>query len=144
MAIVHRFDPPQRFVAGTVGVPGQRAFYLQARSPQSVVSLLCEKQQVHLLAERIGELLDDLIQMGTTRDPVPALTPVGLLDSDPLETPIDEQFRAGTITLSWDPEDERIVIEIFPVDDADAGEEQSYDEMVLIRLPAASARAFAN
>ena len=35
--IVHTFDNPQRFVAGTVGVPGERTFFLQARTDQRIV-----------------------------------------------------------------------------------------------------------
>ena len=45
---------------------------------------------------------------------IPAVAPVGLEDTDPLEQPIVEEFRAGTMTLSWDADDERIVIEVFP------------------------------
>lgn len=152
MAVVHRFDPPERFVAGTVGEPGQRRFFLQARGAYGLISVACEKQQVQILAERIAQMLDDVMRTGGTREPVPALTPVGLMDSDPLETPIDEQFRAGTITLSWDPQDERVVIEVFPVPetfedeetDAEDEAEAAYDEVLLVRLGGGLARAFAN
>ena len=44
--LVHGFDPPERFVAGTVGPPGQRTFFLQAREGVRVVSVALEKQQV--------------------------------------------------------------------------------------------------
>jgi uncharacterized repeat protein (TIGR03847 family) len=50
MPVVHRFDPPERFVAGTVGPPGQRTFFLQARSGTRVTSVSLEKQQVAVLA----------------------------------------------------------------------------------------------
>ncbi|MGZ4495105.1 MAG: DUF3090 family protein, partial [Nocardioides sp.] len=55
--VVHNFDPPERFVAGTVGPPGQRTFFLQARSVARVTIVALEKQQVSVLAERIDELL---------------------------------------------------------------------------------------
>src|SRR5690348_16526620 len=103
MPVVHGFDPPERFVAGTVGPPGQRTFFLQARSGARVVSVALEKQQVQALAERIDELLDDVMESGTTEGVVPAVAPLGLEDSGPLEQPIEEEFRAGTMTLSWDP-----------------------------------------
>ena len=83
--------------------------------------------------------------------PVPAVAPVGLEDSAPLEQPIEEQFRAGTMTLSWDPDISRVVIEVFPLtetaeDDADAGAEAGNDpepeEVFLVRLEAGPARAF--
>ena len=62
MPVIHRFDPPERFVPGTVGEPGQRTFFLQARAGAQVTSVALEKQQVQILGERVAELLDELIQ----------------------------------------------------------------------------------
>jgi uncharacterized repeat protein (TIGR03847 family) len=149
--LVHGFDPPERFVAGTVGPPGQRTFFLQARSGVRVVSVSLEKQQVAALSERIDELLDEVMTSGTNDQIVPAVAPVALEDSEPLEQPIEEEFRAGTMTLSWDPQDERIVIEVFPFTEAAVVapdqvdqdfEEPEPDEIFLVRLDAGSARAF--
>lgn len=151
MPLVHGFDPPERFVAGTVGPPGQRTFFLQARSGARVVSVALEKQQVQALAERIDELLDDVMEAGVTEGVVPAVAPLGLDDSEPLEQPIEEEFRAGTMTLSWDPDDQRVVIEVFPFTEAavvtpdqldEDFEEPEPDEVLLVRLPAGPARAF--
>lgn len=154
MPVIHRFDPPERFVPGTVGEPGQRTFFLQARHGQLVTSVALEKQQVQILGERVGELLDELISSDEAL--APPMTPVGLIDNDPLEQPIVEEFRAGTITLSWDVEDRRVVIEVFPVSEVEvtvesdeAGvldlpiEEPEPTEVLIVRLPAAMARAFA-
>ena len=155
MPVVHGFDPPERFVAGTVGPPGQRTFFLQARAGARLTSVALEKQQVQALAERIDELLDDVLA-ATHGDPVvPAVAPLALDDSAPLEQPIEEEFRAGTMTLSWDSSDERLVIEVFPyseaavitpeqvadLDDEDF-EEPEPDEVFLVRIPAGTARAF--
>ena len=52
------FDDPDRFVAGTVGEPGERAFFLQARKGSSLVSVGLEKVQVAALAERMDDLLN--------------------------------------------------------------------------------------
>ena len=57
MTQVHAFEPPERFVAGTVGPPGDRVFYLQARGGGRLVSVALEKVQVTLLAEKLDELL---------------------------------------------------------------------------------------
>lgn len=138
--VMHSFDPPERFVAGTVGAPGQRTFFLQARSGRQVVSVALEKQQVAVLAERIDELLDELMHADTDIL-VPAVAPLDLADDGPLEQPIDEQFRAGTMTLSWDTDDERIVIEVYPVEAAEE-EPVTASEVLVVRLAAASARAF--
>jgi len=152
MPVVHGFDPPERFVAGTVGPPGQRTFFLQARAGSRLVSVALEKQQVQALAERVDELLDEVMatQMGG-ESVIPALAPIGLEDSEPLEQPIEEEFRAGTMTLSWDPTDERVVIEVFPYTEAavitpeqldEDFEEPEPDEVFLVRLAAGPARAF--
>ena len=118
MPVVHRFDPPERFVAGTVGEPGQRTFFLQAREGARLVSVSLEKQQVQALAERIDELLDELMRAAGDDVLIPAIAPRDLTDNQPLEQPIEEEFRAGTMTLSWDGADERIVIEVFPFTEA--------------------------
>ena len=145
MPVIHEFDPPERFVAGTVGEPGARTFFLQARSGPRMVSVALEKQQVAVLAERIDELLDEVMAATGNDTLIPAVAPVALDDSGPLEQPIDEQFRAGTMTLSWDPSIARVVIEVFPLtettdedDDADAEPE----EVLTVRLEAGPARAF--
>ena len=148
--IVHSFDPPERFIAGTVGAPGERTFFLQAREGARVISVALEKQQVVALAERMDQLLDELMT-AETREVVPAVAPLTLDDTDPLEQPIVEEFRAGTMTLSWDPDDERVVVEVFPYSEAavvspeqidEDVEEPEPDELLLVRLPAAVARSF--
>lgn len=154
--VVHRFDPPERFVAGTVGEPGQRTFFLQARSGPRVTSVALEKQQVEILGERIDELLDELMSAGGVASVIPAITPVDHVDNGPLEQPIVEEFRAGTITLSWDADDERVVVEIFPVvevvmpieaDEDDLVDlpidEPEPDELFVVRLTPVQARVFA-
>jgi uncharacterized repeat protein (TIGR03847 family) len=149
--VVHRFDPPERFVAGTVGPPGQRTFFLQARAGTRLVSVALEKQQVQALAERIDELLDEVMASELNVAMIPAVAPLGLDDHEPLEQPIEEEFRAGTMTLSWDPGDERVVIEVFPFSEAavvtpdqldEDFEEPEPDEVFLVRLPPGNARAF--
>lgn len=151
MPLVHGFDPPERFVAGTVGPPGSRTFFLQARSGSRLVSVSLEKQQVAALAERIDELLDEVMATESSTAVVPAVAPVALEDNAPLEQPIEEEFRAGTMTLSWDPDDERVVIEVFPYTEAAVVspeqvdqdfEEPEPDEVLLVRVPAGVARAF--
>ena len=151
MPVVHRFDPPERFVAGTVGDPGARTFFLQAREGARLVTVALEKQQVIALAERMDELLDELMNDSRVRAVVPAVPPVSSEDNAPLDQPIEEEFRAGTMTLSWDPDDEKIVVEVFPyteaavVDPAQVGEELTEpepEEVFLVRLTAAAARAF--
>jgi uncharacterized repeat protein (TIGR03847 family) len=149
--VIHSYDPPERFVAGTVGPPGQRTFFLQARSGTRITSVALEKQQVAVLGQRIDELLDDVLRANEGGGTVPALAPLDLEDAEPLDQPIVEEFRAGTMTLSWDANDERVVVEVFPyTEDAVAAPDQPEEEIdepepeeiFLVRLPAALARAF--
>jgi uncharacterized repeat protein (TIGR03847 family) len=149
--VIHSYDPPERFVAGTVGQPGQRTFFLQARAGSRVTSVALEKQQVAVLATRIDELLDEVMNAGSGESTIPAMAPLDMEDGDPLEQPIEEEFRAGTMTLSWDAEDERVVVEVFPYSEEavaapDQPEEEidepEPEELFVVRLPAGQARAF--
>jgi uncharacterized repeat protein (TIGR03847 family) len=148
--VIHSFDPPERFVAGTVGEPGQRTFFLQAREGTRVTTVALEKQQVLVLATRIDELLDEVMNDGS-EGTVPAVAPLDLEDVEPLEQPIIEEFRAGTMTLSWDAADARVVVEVYPFTEESVVspdqpeeeiEEPEPEEMFVVRLPAGLARAF--
>ncbi len=148
-AQVFDFDPPERFVAGTVGEPGSRTFFLQARRGRRVTSVSLEKLQVSALAERVEELLDEVVRRTGGSAPVPALLGPGPRDDAPLEQPIDDEFRVGTMTLAWDGEREEVVIECFEALETDAGAEE--DEtgtggertVMRVHLSGAAARAFA-
>ena len=93
------FDPPERFVTGTIGEPGQRTFFLQARDGGRVVSVALEKVQVAVLADRLGQLLGELDKRGIA--PEEPLDP-DVEDTSPLDEPLNEAFRAGALTLGWD------------------------------------------
>jgi len=100
---------PDRFVAGTIGMPGDRTFYLQSRSGTEVLSVVLEKAQVALLSEKLAELLDEV---GRGDEEVAAAEPPDQEDLDPLETPVDEMFRVGAFGIGWDTASRRVVIEI--------------------------------
>ena len=120
------FDPPDRFVAGTVGEPGQRTFFIQARKAGQVVSVVLEKIQVQVLAERLDQLLDELEERGIT----PA-SDSAAVDSEPLDEPLVEAFRATTLTLGWDVDAERVLVEARaePVEiEIEAAEDDDEDE----------------
>ena len=139
---VFEFERPQRFVAGTVGPPGQRTFFLQARDGTRLVSVSCEKEQLTVLAERIEALLDEYaVAAGDTT------ASVASADNDPLEAPIEDEFRVNTISLGWDPQREAVLLEADHEPDLDTGgevpapSEEEYSVRVVL-LPA-QARAFA-
>lgn len=147
---VFEFDPPERFVAGTVGEPGHRTFFLQARGGGRLTSVTLEKQQVSVLAERVEALLDEVVRRSAGEAAVPAVTPPDALDMSPLETPIEEEFRVGTMALAWDADRELVVIEAQAVtEEDDDGETLLIDDdaeegppLLRVRLSGAAARAF--
>jgi uncharacterized repeat protein (TIGR03847 family) len=143
--IVHEFDWPDRVVVGTVGLPGARTFYLQVRTGAQIISIALEKQQSALLAEKIDEMLDQLMKTEGNPFSVPTSTPVELVDNDPLEHPVEEEFRTGAMSLGWDPSTVQIVIEAFPLDPPDPLDDDARDpsEVLLVRMPVGTARAFA-
>jgi uncharacterized repeat protein (TIGR03847 family) len=110
---IYNFDPPDRFVAGAVGQPGQRTFFLQASKGAQVVSVALEKAQVAVLAERLATLLLALRQRGVEIGEERLGAVAGL------EEPVDEEFRVGTLTLGWDADRELVVIEAQEIGDDD-------------------------
>ena len=145
---VHEFAWPDRVVIGTVGVPGERTFYLQVRTGKQIVSIALEKQQSAQLAEKIDEILDQLITLEGNPFSVPTGTPIELVDNDQLEA-VEEQFRTGAMTLGWDPTTAQVVIEAYPITHVDDDDEPldgngvEVPEMLLVRMPVGTARAFA-
>jgi uncharacterized repeat protein (TIGR03847 family) len=111
---VHDFDPPDRFVVGTVGPPGQRTFFLQALSGRRLVSMSCEKEQVQILADRVNDVLDQFAGEAANTSPE---------DNDPLATPIEDEFRVATLSLAWDPSRAVVVIEAFDADIPEVAED---------------------
>lgn len=116
---VYAFEPPERFVAGTVGPPGERTFFLQARGGGRLVSVALEKVQVALLAEKLEELLTEAHRRFGVELPE-AVT--GSSDNEPLDTPVDEEFRVGTLGLAFDVESATVVIEAIAAGEASAEE----------------------
>jgi uncharacterized repeat protein (TIGR03847 family) len=152
---VFLYDPPERFVAGTVGEPGQRAFYLQASGEGRTTSVLLEKAQVEALAERVDELLDEVLRRSGGDATVPAVAPAELVDVAPLDVPLDEEFRVGTMALAWDGNQDRVVVEAQAMVETDPDDpEQTDDEelfedeengppLLRVMLTGAMARVFA-
>jgi uncharacterized repeat protein (TIGR03847 family) len=143
------FDPPERFVAGTVGQPGDRTFFLQAREGARVVSVILEKVQVAVLADRLGELLSELERRGVPAAAEAIRTAVAD-DTEPLDEPINEAFRAGSLTLGWDGDADRVLVEaraqsedgeeIDPDEDDD--EDDDGPDLLRVRMTADAARSF--
>jgi uncharacterized repeat protein (TIGR03847 family) len=146
--VIHVFRQPDRFIAGTVGQPGERIFYLQASQDVRTVSVTIEKQQVVVLAERIGSLLEEVGRRFGAE--VPSDTPEEMLDSGPLQVPLEEEFKVGTMGLGWDAETRAVVIELLAVSEAEVDEAVVLDDTeegpdaVRVFLTPVNAKAFAD
>jgi uncharacterized repeat protein (TIGR03847 family) len=139
------FDSPDRFVAEAMGQPGHRTFYLQAAQGRRIVTVVLEKSQVAVLAERLGELLREVEGRG-------GAMPGGIdtTRSKGLDEPVVEAFRVGGMTLTWDGSSEVVVVEAREVVDADSAEEDDDDsddaedgpDLLRVRLSAPAVRGF--
>src|SRR5580693_1296551 len=87
---VYSYDPPERFVAGTIGQPGERAFFLRASGGGRTTSVALDNGQVSQLAERLDELLDEVLRRTAGAAGVPAAAPAVLSDDGPLDLPLME------------------------------------------------------
>lgn len=131
MSQVHAFEPPERFIAGTVGAPGERTFFLQARGGGRLVSVVLEKVQVTLLAEKLEELLAEAHRrFGVDVPEMPAIPD----DNEPLDLPLDEEFRVGTLGLAWDGDSDTVVIEAIAAGEYEAEEPTEEELAALDRL----------
>ena len=118
----HIFTNPERCVAGTIGEPGERSFFIQARSKGRVCSVAIEKAQVQAIAQRleliVAEVRNSQPLISITNEPQ---------DDAPLETPVDEEFQVGAISLAWNEETQLIVFELYELED----DEQDNEGQVL-------------
>ncbi len=139
---IRSFSSPDRIVIGTVGLPGERVFYLQVSQDRVTVSLRLEKQQAATLADRFAQVIATLQEQGA----ISAEVPPGPRDDDPLSSPIEEDFTVGSIGMAWDPEDDRFVLEFHSADDlppADVGDDDDEaPDTLRVRLAVSESLAF--
>jgi uncharacterized repeat protein (TIGR03847 family) len=140
--MLRTFRDLSRFTVGTVGLPGDRTFYLQFKSGSTVVSASLEKSQVAALSERLNYMLKE-IRLVHPLAPRPQL----LRDSLPLETPVVDEFRIGSIAIFFDEESELIQIDLrevnFNDEDIEEGSPLMDDiEMMRIFISPSQAKTF--
>jgi uncharacterized repeat protein (TIGR03847 family) len=152
---ISNFTAPDRFIAGTIGEPGHRAFFLQARQGGSIVSVAAEKTQVAVLAANLAALLDTLAERGV--EGIPSADADRQVDDEPLGEPLVEAFRVGAMTIGWDSASQMVVIQAAALsedDDADddatslieavMADDDAVDgpDLIRVRLSPADIRAF--
>jgi uncharacterized repeat protein (TIGR03847 family) len=118
---------PDRFIAGVVGQPGNRTFFVQAIERDVTVTLKLEKTQVAALAQYMAELLADL-------QPVPDEE---VPDDLELVEPAIAEWIVGTIGVAFDENRDRMVVtfqELVELDeDGDPVTEQSLTTVTITR-----------
>ncbi|MFL0577516.1 DUF3090 domain-containing protein [Brevibacterium luteolum] len=142
---------PDRFIAGTVGLPGERTFFLQVASEGVVTSVTLEKEQVEMLGERMDELLDMVRAKGASTVPIPVGPLEELIDNAGLAMPVDSEFIVGTMSLGWDTQAGLLIVECFELtqQDAESGTSGDPDDdsqerrSLKVTLTAGQAREFA-
>jgi uncharacterized repeat protein (TIGR03847 family) len=139
------FDPVERFVVGTVGVPGERTFFIQARTGSRLISVALEKSQVAAIADRILQILREIRHS----EPLLAFERVAS-DDNPLETPIDEEFRVGVIGLAYVSDRRLIEIDLQAIAESEIEDDElleidtSSDQSILrVLIPLGYAESFA-
>lgn len=130
----HIFTNPERFISGTVGEPGERAFYLQVRSGSRLFSVAVEKTQVQAICTRIEIMISEV------RKSTPLLKIEKLpFDESPLESPVDAEFQIGAMSLAWDDENQMMCVELYELED---DEDETEGEVVEVNLTIGMASAF--
>lgn len=109
------FEEPERFTVGTVGVPGERTFFIQVRDQLRLISVSLEKAQVQALAERLLYMLKEIRQSNPT-----LIIEKLQRDDFPLDSPIEEEFRVGIIGLAFDASRNLIQIDLQAVSESDS------------------------
>jgi uncharacterized repeat protein (TIGR03847 family) len=105
-------------VAGTIGEPGERAFFIQARNKGRVISVALEKAQVQAIANRL-ELIVAEVKKSNPLISIESFPQ----DDAPLETPVDEEFQVGAISLAWNELDLLLSFELYELEDDEQDEE---------------------
>jgi uncharacterized repeat protein (TIGR03847 family) len=113
-----------RLVVGTVGPVGQRLFLVQCRQGPTLLTLKLEKQQVAVMADYLSRIVKDQARPGKLPDPLP------------LEEPTEPDWAVGTIGVSYDDADDRIVLVV--EEQVDEGETGAIARLSVTREQAAT------
>lgn len=105
--MLRTFEEVTRFTVGTVGVPGDRTFFLQFRSGNLLISTSLEKSQVAAISDRLTYMLKEIRALHPL-----TITERVVRDSLPLEIPVLDEFRVGSIAIFYDEGRERIQIDL--------------------------------
>lgn len=130
--MLRTFSNLSRFTVGTVGLPGERTFYLQFRSSNTLISASLEKSQVAALSERLNYMLKEIRLVHPL-----APRPQTIRDTLPLEMPVTDEFRIGSLAIFFNDETQLIQIDLRELnlnDDEMEDDLPILDDVEVIRL----------
>jgi uncharacterized repeat protein (TIGR03847 family) len=130
----HVFSRPQRFITGTVGEPGERAFFLQCRSSTRLFSVALEKAQVQAITARLDVMIAEIRKANPL-----IIVEEFPTDDAPLESPVETEFQIGAMSLAWNEETSLICCELYELEE---DEEESEGEIAEINITIGMAVAF--
>lgn len=120
-----------RFTVGTIGLPGERTFFIQIRKGTEVLSASIEKSQVAAMSERIHYMLKEIRLAHPLTE-----RPVLIRDSLPLDTPVMDEFRIGSIAMFYDENSELIQIDLreLNLNSEEVHDEETSDDVEILRI----------
>lgn len=110
MSSIRRLDPIESLIVGTIGQPGEREFYLQAKFKGGIHSFAIEKSQVSALADRMAMLIGELKAADYRFENVIAVS---------LEVPLIPEFQIGVIGIVWHGDTEQVSLDLQELTDGD-------------------------
>jgi uncharacterized repeat protein (TIGR03847 family) len=135
---IRKLDPLESFIVGTIGQPGEREFYLQAKFHGGIHSFAIDKGQVSALADRMAMLIGELKAADYRFENVIAV---------PLEVPLLPEFQIGVIGIVWLGESEQVSLDIQEITDGDndlVPEDEAGPSLFRLMMSPDIANAFVN
>ncbi len=107
--MAHQIDlnPASHLTMGTIGLPGQRTFYLQGSRGAQTISLVIEKEQAILLGSSLEGFVEELERNHPTA--TRAVSEPVWMDMR-LREPVEELFRVGNMGLGYSENDDLVVL----------------------------------
>jgi uncharacterized repeat protein (TIGR03847 family) len=130
----YEFSEPERFVVGTVGEPGERAFFIQLRSKSRIFSVAVEKAQVQAITTRLEIMVSEVRKANPL-----VMVEKSQVDDSSLDSTVDAEFQIGAMSLAWDEETKLICVQLFELED---DEEDFEGEVVEINISLGMAISF--
>jgi len=129
--MIRIYNDLSRFTVGTIGLPGERTFFIQIRKGTEVLSASIEKSQVAAMSERIHYMLKEIRLAHPLTE-----RPVLIRDSLPLDTPVMDEFRIGSIAMFYDEDSELIQIDLRELNfnSEEVHDEETSDDVEILRI----------